>query len=170
MKSSYDVVIVGGGGHGLAAAYYLAANHGITGVAVLEKGLATGPPPAGPHRRLAADDAVAGGGEPGGGRRLRGGRDGRDHAAGPFLDARPAARYPILGALRDPPGAIIGHDAVAGAKPSSEMRLSPRPGQVINRAEPLDFARNGRPVRGYRGDTIVPALAAAGGAGVLPGA
>jgi sarcosine oxidase subunit beta len=38
MKSSYDVVIVGGGVHGLAAAYYLAANHGITDVAVLDKG------------------------------------------------------------------------------------------------------------------------------------
>jgi sarcosine oxidase subunit beta len=38
MKSSYDVVIVGGGVHGLAAAYYLAANHGITDVAVLDSG------------------------------------------------------------------------------------------------------------------------------------
>ncbi len=38
LKPSYDVVIVGGGVHGLAAAYYLAANHGITDVAVLEKG------------------------------------------------------------------------------------------------------------------------------------
>lgn len=37
-KSSYDVVIIGGGGHGLATAYYLAKNHGITNVAVLEKG------------------------------------------------------------------------------------------------------------------------------------
>ncbi len=37
-KSSYDVIIVGGGGHGLAAAYYLAKNHGITNVAVLERG------------------------------------------------------------------------------------------------------------------------------------
>jgi len=38
MKDSYDVVIVGGGVHGLAAAYYLATNHGITDVAVLDKG------------------------------------------------------------------------------------------------------------------------------------
>ncbi len=37
-KPSYDVVIVGAGGHGLATAYYLAANHGITDVCVLEKG------------------------------------------------------------------------------------------------------------------------------------
>ncbi|RKF16534.1 sarcosine oxidase subunit beta family protein [Roseovarius spongiae] len=37
-KSEYDVVIIGGGGHGLATAYYLAKNHGIANVAVLEKG------------------------------------------------------------------------------------------------------------------------------------
>jgi sarcosine oxidase subunit beta len=37
-KPAYDVIIIGGGGHGLATAYYLARNHGITNVAVLEKG------------------------------------------------------------------------------------------------------------------------------------
>ncbi len=37
-KASYDVVIVGAGGHGLATAYYLAKEHGIKNIAVLEKG------------------------------------------------------------------------------------------------------------------------------------
>ena len=38
LKAQYDVVIIGGGGHGVATAYYLAKYHGITNVAVLEKG------------------------------------------------------------------------------------------------------------------------------------
>ncbi len=37
-KAAYDAIVIGGGGHGLATAYYLAKNHGLTNVAVLEKG------------------------------------------------------------------------------------------------------------------------------------
>jgi heterotetrameric sarcosine oxidase beta subunit len=37
-KSEYDIVLIGGGGHGLSTAYYLAKNHGLTNIAVLEKG------------------------------------------------------------------------------------------------------------------------------------
>ncbi|MEO1315799.1 MAG: FAD-dependent oxidoreductase, partial [Pseudomonadota bacterium] len=37
-RTAYDIVIVGGGGHGLATAYYLAKEHGAKRVAVLEKG------------------------------------------------------------------------------------------------------------------------------------
>ncbi|RWD66139.1 MAG: sarcosine oxidase subunit beta [Mesorhizobium sp.] len=37
-KASYDVIVIGGGGHGLSTAYYLAKEHGITNVAVVEKG------------------------------------------------------------------------------------------------------------------------------------
>src|SRR5499433_4451555 len=37
-KPRYDAIIVGGGGHGLATAYYLAKEHGLTDIAVLEKG------------------------------------------------------------------------------------------------------------------------------------
>ena len=37
-KASYDVIVIGGGGHGLATAYYLAKNHGVRNIAVLERG------------------------------------------------------------------------------------------------------------------------------------
>ena len=42
LKSSYDVVIIGAGGHGLATAYYLAKEHGVKNIAVLEKGFLGG--------------------------------------------------------------------------------------------------------------------------------
>jgi sarcosine oxidase, subunit beta len=42
LKSHYDVVIIGGGGHALACAYYLARNHGITNVCILERGYLAG--------------------------------------------------------------------------------------------------------------------------------
>ena len=38
LKDEYDVIIIGAGGHGLATAYYLASEYGITNVAVLERG------------------------------------------------------------------------------------------------------------------------------------
>ena len=41
-KSHYDAIIIGGGGHGLSTAYYLAKNHGLTNIAVLEKGYVGG--------------------------------------------------------------------------------------------------------------------------------
>ncbi len=37
-KPEYDIILIGGGGHGLSTAYYLAKNHGLTNIAVLEKG------------------------------------------------------------------------------------------------------------------------------------
>ena len=37
-RSDYDIVIIGGGGHGLSTAYYLAKTHGLSNIAVLEKG------------------------------------------------------------------------------------------------------------------------------------
>ncbi|EJL30854.1 sarcosine oxidase subunit beta family protein [Novosphingobium sp. AP12] len=37
-KSRYDIILIGAGGHGLATAYYLAKNHGITNIAVIERG------------------------------------------------------------------------------------------------------------------------------------
>lgn len=41
-KKTYDAIVVGGGGHGLATAYYLAKNHGMTNIALLEKGWLAG--------------------------------------------------------------------------------------------------------------------------------
>lgn len=160
LKPSYDVVVIGGGGHGLAAAYYLAKDHGITNVAVLEKGYLGGGntgrntaivrsnyltkegvrfyeeslslfsrlsqeldfnllySPRG-HFTLAHTDSAI--------RTMRWRAEVNKHLgvdselvdraflkkAVPLLDLSEDVRYPVLGALYHPPGAILRHDAVA---------------------------------------------------------
>src|SRR6185369_7668297 len=160
LKPRYDVVIIGGGGHGLAAAYYLARYHGITNIAVIEKGYLAGGntarntaiirsnylTPEGVrfyeeslslyrelseelgfnimysergHFTLAHTDAAM--------RTSRWRAEvnkhlGVDseviypddiHRLCPALNLSEDVRYPILGALYHPPGAIARHDAVA---------------------------------------------------------
>lgn len=160
LKPSYDVVIIGGGGHGLATAYYLARDYGITDVAVLEKGYLGGGntarntaiirsnylTPEGVafydesmrlykdlanefnlnilysergHLTLAHTDAAV--------RTSRWRAEVNKHLGvdselifpddiarlAPHLNLGDDVRYPILGALYHPPGAIARHDAVA---------------------------------------------------------
>jgi sarcosine oxidase subunit beta len=160
LRPSYDVVIVGAGGHGLAAAYYLATEHGITNVAVLEKGYLGGGgtgrntaiiranylTPEGVkfydesvklwrnlsddlginvmytergHLTLAHTDAAV--------RTSRWRAEVNKHLGVdselifpdeiaricPQLNLSADVRYPVLGALYHPPGAIARHDAVA---------------------------------------------------------
>jgi sarcosine oxidase subunit beta len=160
LRPAYDVVIIGGGGHGLACAYYLARDWGISNVAVLEKGwLASGNTarntaiirsnyltPEGAlfyeesmrlyrslanelginlmysergHLTLAHTDAAI--------RTSRWRAEVNRHLGieseligldeisrlCPQLDLSDDVRYPILGALYHPPGAIARHDAVA---------------------------------------------------------
>lgn len=160
LRAAYDVVIIGGGGHGLACAYYLARDWGITNVAVLEKGwLASGNTarnttiirsnyltPEGAlfyeesrklfrnldqeldinlmysergHLTLAHTDAAI--------RTSRWRAEVNQHLGidselvgvdeihrlCPGLNLSDDVRYPILGALYHPPGAIARHDAVA---------------------------------------------------------
>ena len=157
---TYDVVIIGAGGHGLAAAYYLAKNHGITNVAVLDKGYLGGGntarnttiiranylTPEGVafykesvrlyrdlsieldinlmysergHLTLAHTDAAV--------RTSRWRAEVNKHLGVdselvfpdeiakicPELNLSDDVRYPIMGALYHPPGAIARHDAVA---------------------------------------------------------
>jgi sarcosine oxidase, subunit beta len=160
LKRRYDVVIVGGGGHGLATAYYLARDHGITDVAVLDKSYLGGGNTARNttiiranyltsegvsfykesvelwrglsteldmnlmysergHLTLAHTDAAL--------RTARWRAEVNKHLGVdselvfpdeirticPQLNLSEDVRYPILGALYHPPGAIARHDAVA---------------------------------------------------------
>jgi sarcosine oxidase, subunit beta len=170
LKSSYDVVIIGGGGHGLATAYYLASRHGIKSICVLEKSyLAAGNTarnttiiranyltPEGVafykesvelfrdlsieldmnimysergHLTLAHTDAAV--------RTARWRAEVNKHMGVdselvfpdeilricPQLNLSNDVRYPVLGALYHPPGAIARHDAVAWGYARAAMRL-----------------------------------------------
>jgi sarcosine oxidase subunit beta len=169
LKPTYDVVIIGAGGHGLAAAYYLATKHGITNIAVLEKGYLAGGntarnttiiranylTPEGVafykesvdlfrtlsneldinvmytergHFTLAHTDAAM--------RTARWRAEVNKHMGVnsevidadevrricPVMNVTDDVRYPILGALYHPPGAIARHDAVAWGYAKEAMR------------------------------------------------
>ena len=88
LKKHYDVVIVGGGSHGLATAYYLAIHHGITDVAILEKSY-IGSGAAGPQH----DDHPRELPHPGGRRVLQGERQALREALG-----RPRLQHDVLAA------------------------------------------------------------------------
>jgi sarcosine oxidase, subunit beta len=166
----YDIVIIGGGGHGLAAAYYLAKDYGICDVAVIEKGYLAGGntarntaivrsnylTPEGVafyaesvalfqglsqeldfnimysergHLTLAHTDAAL--------RTSRWRAEVNKHLGVdseligpdeirricPGLNLSGDVRYPILGALYHPPGAIVRHDAVAWGYAAAAARM-----------------------------------------------
>jgi sarcosine oxidase, subunit beta len=169
LKHSYDVVIIGAGGHGLATAYYLAAYHGIKSIAVLDRSWLAGGntarnttiiranylTPEGVlfykesvemfrnlsieldinimysergHFTLAHTDAAI--------RTARWRAEVNKHLGVdselidaddvarlcPRLNVSEEARYPILGALYHPPGAIARHDAVAWGYAKEAMK------------------------------------------------
>src|SRR3954463_3631508 len=169
LKQHYDVVIIGGGGHALACAYYLARNHGITDVCILERGYLAGGntarntaiirsnylTPEGVqfyeeslrlyrdlsqdldfnilysergHFTLAHPDAAM--------RPSRWRAEVNKHLGVdsevidaaevaricPVMHVSDEARYPIMGALYHPPGAIARHDAVAWGYAKEAMR------------------------------------------------
>jgi sarcosine oxidase, subunit beta len=169
LKKTYDVLVIGAGGHGLATAYYLAARHGITNVAVLDRAWLAGGntarnttivrsnylTPEGVafykesvelfrrlsieldinvmysergHFTLAHTDAAM--------RTARWRAEVNKHLGVdsevidadevkrlcPTMNVSEDVRYPILGALYHPPGAIARHDAVAWGYAKEAMR------------------------------------------------
>src|SRR5829696_6912607 len=169
LRKSYDVVVIGAGGHGLATAYYLATRHGITDIAVLEKDWLAGGNTARNttivranylttegvafykesvelfrklsieldinvmysergHFTLAHTDAAM--------RTARWRAEVNKHLGVdsevieadevkrlcPVMNVSEDVRYPILGALYHPPGAIARHDAVAWGYAKEAMR------------------------------------------------
>jgi sarcosine oxidase, subunit beta len=169
LKKTYDLVIIGAGGHGLATAYYLAKNYGISNIAVLDKGWLAGGntarnttivranylTPEGVafykesvnlfrtlsneldinvmysergHFTLAHTDAAM--------RTARWRAEVNKHLVVnsevidakdvkrlcPVMNVSESARYPVLGALYHPPGAIARHDAVAWGYAKEAMK------------------------------------------------
>lgn len=196
LRRSYDVVIVGAGGHGLATAYYLATRHGITNIAVLDKSWMGGGntarnttiiranylTPEGVafykesvelfrglsteldinimysergHFTLAHTDAAI--------RTARWRAEVNKHMGveSELIDAAEVARlcpvmsmsqdvrYPILGALYHPPGAIARHDAVAWGYAKEAMR---RGVEVHPGTEVTDVIVEGGRVKGVQTD------------------
>lgn len=187
LKPAYDVVIIGGGGHGLATAYHLAVDHGITNVAVLDKGYLGGGntarntaiirsnylTPEGVafyddarrafrtlsreldfnimysergHLTLAHTDAAI--------RTSRWRAEVNKHLGvdselvfpdeiariEPTLNLSQDVRFPVLGALYHPPGAIARHDAVAWGY---AMRAAERGVEIHQQTTVTEIEKNG---------------------------
>jgi sarcosine oxidase subunit beta len=133
-KAEYDAIIVGGGGHGLATAYYLAKNHGMHNIAVIERGI-VGQGNVGRNTTIIRSNYLLPGNIPFYETSLKLWENleqdinynamisqrgvhakllSRDEikALHPFLDFD-TARFPILGGLLQPRGGTVRHDAVA---------------------------------------------------------
>jgi sarcosine oxidase, subunit beta len=210
LKTSYDVIVIGAGGHGLATAYYLAEHHGIRNVAVLDRGWLAGGntarnttivranylTPEGVafykesvelfrtlsveldinimysergHFTLAHTDAAM--------RTARWRAEVNKHLGVeseliypdeiarlcPVMNMSDDVRYPILGALYHPPGAIARHDAVAWGYAKQAMR---RGVEVHTQTEVTGLIIEGGRVRGVetsrgriQAGTVVQAVA-----------